>query len=577
MAIRLGTTVSPASEFNVKTYGAIGDNAANDEPAITAAIAAAGVGGCVFFPNGTYRCGATVAPLAGQTLRGLGASSSIIVANHDNPAILIDTKNGVKIVGIGVQSVGAHINVTAAGVKLIASNYCRFDDVSVHYCDTGFLFTKECDWNIGVGMLVGYCENYGVRIQADGGVGANNNLTFTSINLNSATPGKDTYGIQTDGGVNLFVGGEISICRYPVGFKGTNNRLLSAYIESTEYGPKIDEGCHYIDSHVAAGSAIISSGAKLIGPSGQENSQYADFQQQRLSFSGIKSIHLFNEGSGTLLQDLSGNGNHVTTMGSPTWESDGMWGAGLLFDAGNSKGVSDFPLSAHDWTAPFTIASLIRIDSIPVAPGNVPIIAEFYQTGKYFRLIRGNGLAQAQNYDGATFSMQGWGTSSYTTPGDGKWLWTVCYIDPPNNQITALDPIYGTTAVAALPCNALTGVTAIHIGYSLSGGYYAVGRFGFLGIWNRKLSISEVYDLVNLKSAPVPQTTSVQSALVGALIRPDGTEMKFDVGASSPVSGAWPLGWVRYNSSPVAGGVIGWVCVVAGTPGTWKSFGAIST
>lgn len=46
--------------------------------------------------------------------------------------------------------------------------------------------------------------------------------------------------------------------------------------------------------------------------------------------------------------------------------------------------------------------------------------------------------------------------------------------------------------------------------------------------------------------------------------------------SSSPSAGAWELGDIAYNSSPTAGGFIGWVCVSAGTPGTWKTFGAIS-
>jgi hypothetical protein len=47
-------------------------------------------------------------------------------------------------------------------------------------------------------------------------------------------------------------------------------------------------------------------------------------------------------------------------------------------------------------------------------------------------------------------------------------------------------------------------------------------------------------------------------------------------GAAAPVSGAYVVGDIVYNSAPVAGGTIGWVCVTAGSPGTWKTFGAIA-
>ena len=38
----------------------------------------------------------------------------------------------------------------------------------------------------------------------------------------------------------------------------------------------------------------------------------------------------------------------------------------------------------------------------------------------------------------------------------------------------------------------------------------------------------------------------------------------------------WAVGDVVYNSAPSAGGTIGWICVTAGTPGTWKAFGDIA-
>jgi hypothetical protein len=47
-------------------------------------------------------------------------------------------------------------------------------------------------------------------------------------------------------------------------------------------------------------------------------------------------------------------------------------------------------------------------------------------------------------------------------------------------------------------------------------------------------------------------------------------------GTAAPASGAWARGDRVYNLEPSAGGTEGWVCVTGGTPGTWKTFGAIS-
>lgn len=47
-------------------------------------------------------------------------------------------------------------------------------------------------------------------------------------------------------------------------------------------------------------------------------------------------------------------------------------------------------------------------------------------------------------------------------------------------------------------------------------------------------------------------------------------------GTAAPTTGTWSVGDIVYNEAPTAGGFIGWVCITAGTPGTWKTFGAIT-
>lgn len=45
---------------------------------------------------------------------------------------------------------------------------------------------------------------------------------------------------------------------------------------------------------------------------------------------------------------------------------------------------------------------------------------------------------------------------------------------------------------------------------------------------------------------------------------------------AAPAAGTWAMGEIVYNSAPAAAGYLGWVCTTAGTPGTWKEFGAIA-
>jgi hypothetical protein len=46
---------------------------------------------------------------------------------------------------------------------------------------------------------------------------------------------------------------------------------------------------------------------------------------------------------------------------------------------------------------------------------------------------------------------------------------------------------------------------------------------------------------------------------------------------TAPTTGTWVKGSVVWNNSPDPGESVGWVCTVTGTPGTWKSFGTVST
>lgn len=48
-------------------------------------------------------------------------------------------------------------------------------------------------------------------------------------------------------------------------------------------------------------------------------------------------------------------------------------------------------------------------------------------------------------------------------------------------------------------------------------------------------------------------------------------------GSAPPTTGTFELGHKVINKTPSAGGYLGWVCVTAGTPGTWKGFGVIAT
>ena len=53
------------------------------------------------------------------------------------------------------------------------------------------------------------------------------------------------------------------------------------------------------------------------------------------------------------------------------------------------------------------------------------------------------------------------------------------------------------------------------------------------------------------------------------------SDKRLAVSNEAPLTGNHNQGDIVYDSNPIAGGYMGWVCVTSGSPGTWKRFGKI--
>lgn len=69
----------------------------------------------------------------------------------------------------------------------------------------------------------------------------------------------------------------------------------------------------------------------------------------------------------------------------------------------------------------------------------------------------------------------------------------------------------------------------------------------------------------NIGTSTVLYQRAVQRSRIGKM------QMTYD--QDVPTTGTWARGDICWNTTPSAGGAVGWVCVTAGTPGTWKIFG----
>jgi len=66
-----------------------------------------------------------------------------------------------------------------------------------------------------------------------------------------------------------------------------------------------------------------------------------------------------------------------------------------------------------------------------------------------------------------------------------------------------------------------------------------------------------------------------ENQLINVFTTPTGAEWSF--GTAAPTTGTHKNGAIVWNTAPAANGNnMGWVCTTAGTPGTWKAFGAVA-
>ncbi|HYW17455.1 MAG TPA: right-handed parallel beta-helix repeat-containing protein [Allosphingosinicella sp.] len=73
------------------------------------------------------------------------------------------------------------------------------------------------------------------------------------------------------------------------------------------------------------------------------------------------------------------------------------------------------------------------------------------------------------------------------------------------------------------------------------------------------------------RSTAQPGAVNIPRLFVGS----GASARAIDYGSGPPSSGHHAAGELVYNIAPAPGGKVGWVCTSAGTPGTWKAFGAI--
>ena len=135
VAIALGpaNSLTQIGWFSVKdpVYGAKGDGVTDDYPAFLAASTAAGAGGCISVPLGTYRLSRPFVPqFAGQWLRGMGRTSD---DNPDTPATVLLCNVSTDIANYYGKGLIDYLPGASTGqeVTVAQTDFLRVSDLTV--------------------------------------------------------------------------------------------------------------------------------------------------------------------------------------------------------------------------------------------------------------------------------------------------------------------------------------------------------------------------------------------------------------------------------------------------------------
>ena len=109
---------------------------------------------------------------------------------------------------------------------------------------------------------------------------------------------------------------------------------------------------------------------------------------------GLNGYWNFNEGTGTVTMDASGNGNTGTLINGPTWTT-GKIGGGLSFN-GTNQYVNVPDAASLDLAGPWTVSAWVDLPTLPTSGNAYPVISKrgtAYTTGTdYWLGVSNNNL-----------------------------------------------------------------------------------------------------------------------------------------------------------------------------------------
>jgi large repetitive protein len=241
-----------------------------------------------------------------------------------------------------------------------------------------------------------------------------------------------------------------------------------------------------------------------------------------MSRANLLGYWTFEEGTGTLTADMSGNGYDGTLSGGtlPGWVTPGAVGSGALefYGSGSTK-VSIGNPAAFQLTGAVTLAAWVNPDSVSTSG---KIVSKLSSTRGYS--ISVENITSTAGQGQWTFQLSPTGGSSLIscrTPNDapaiGQWTHIAGVFDPndsggPSMKIYLNGQLAYTTNSTAVPAQQVSSANNVTIGSRPDSVNPFDGKIDEVRIYDEALSASQILALV-----PEPSTISLGVAMMALL------------------------------------------------------------
>ena len=558
---------------NVKDFGAAGDGTTDDTAAIQAAINSI-TAGTVIFPAGTYRTTANITLKSNVNIIGYGAKLTYITSWANLGSFFSTSgaiKNNISISGITFQGNGTW-KATPFANPYGGGNSVGFTNNHVGiFADTNSynIRINNCIFTgLGVGVVLGHCNQCDIS-----------NNTFTTIGKIAIYPNYCSY-ITINSNIIREVLGNLNSAGDTIVANSKFADGISIFASTqVTVSNNVIENCIRIGVVLEGDAVTLNSGIAITGNAIKNlNSCRGTEYNAAIWSENTKSDY-------TCL--VTGNTLNNTGANAGANYSIGIQGSYLTmtgnFIRGFGIGITGIELRAYSNTIEnnglgISIASQIAGKSTEIVGNrialNINIGFEIYQCHGVISVrnntFEDNASAQTRSSSNCSALRINRYYNDQKVPIVGN-----TFISSQNSRATS-GQLYAITGVAGGDFNFNTyyiqGNTFLFTGtvtaYPKGSGVVPVA-FAYDNTWTMfPFDMLEIGGNFSTKIA-----TAYQSSLLDTIT---GSHRFVGWVSAAPSSGSYRQGDYVQNSNPVASGNMGWICTVGGTPGIWKSYGAIA-